>query len=229
MVNKKYEIVSLGMNCLPRTILTMYGIKPRKAEGELTSPFDICIHPLKTIVSALENNFKGYYDDIYFRKYKRHFLDFRNKGYWEKPDGTCYVHDKNCKTYEELITKLKKREDNLNSIINSELPVLFVLFVRFPESRQYVNKLYDILDKKISKRKKFILAVLDFNGIDTNLDYKSEIKVLNMEPPIPNFPNDWNRTRFIKAPLGKYMHKSVCAFVQNIISNEFDKDVKNEI
>ena len=41
MIEKKYEIVSLGVNCLPRTILTRHGIKPRKADGELSCPFDL--------------------------------------------------------------------------------------------------------------------------------------------------------------------------------------------
>jgi hypothetical protein len=220
MPEKTYEIVSLGMNCLPRYILTIGGLKPRKAEGELTCPFDVCIHPIETIVSALENDFKGYYDDIYFKRYKRWFLDFRQKGYWEKPDGTVFVHDKDCKTIDELKDKLKLREQNLNLIINSDMPVVFVLYVRFPESRVYVNKLYDILNKKISNRKKFVLAVLDFNGIDLNLDYNKEIKVLNMEEPIPNFPNDWNRKRFVKSKFGKYIHRSVCSFVRNIIDEE---------
>lgn len=213
----------MGMNCLPRYILTVGGIKPRKADGELTCPFDVCIHPLKTIVSALENDFADYYDDIYFRKYKRWFLDFRGKGYWEKPDGTCFVHDKDCKTFEELKEKLKLREQNLYSIINSDLPVLFVLYVRFPESRQYVNKLYDILNKKIAGRKKFILAVLDFNGINLNLGYYRDIKVLNMEEPIPNFPNDWNRKKFVKSAFGKYIHRQVCSFIQNIADEEILK------
>ena len=222
MTDKKtYEIVSLGMNCLPRFVLTLGGIKKRKAEGELTCPFDICGHPLKTIVDALENDFAAYYNDIYFKAYKRCFLDFRKKGYWEKPDGTVFIHDKDCKTIEELKKKLKKREENFYSIINSDTPILFVLNVWFPESREYVNKLYDVLDKKISGRKKFILAVLDFNGISFDLNYNQNIRVLNMEEPIPNFSNDWNRKWFAKSSLGKYVHRSICKFIQNIIDKEF--------
>lgn len=218
---KKYEVVSMGMNCLPRHILTFGGIKNRKAEGELTCPFDLCVHTLKTIVTALENDFADYYDDIFFKPYKRCFLDFRKKGYWEKPDGTIFVHERSCKTYDELVQKLKQREKNLYSIINSELPIIFVLFVRYPESRAYVNRLYDILDKKIAGRKKFVLTVLDFNGIDPHLDYNPNIRVLNLEEPVPDFGTNWSRKWFTKTLFGKYIHHLICAYVQGVIDKEF--------
>ena len=84
MTKKTYEIVSLGTNCLPRTILTRAGIKPTKAEGELSTPFDLVAHKLSNIVHYLQTDFSDYFDDIYFDIRKRNFLDFRKKGFWKK-------------------------------------------------------------------------------------------------------------------------------------------------
>ena len=36
-----YKIVSLGCNCFPRTIPTLWGLKPRKKQGEKGCPFDL--------------------------------------------------------------------------------------------------------------------------------------------------------------------------------------------
>ena len=91
---KKYEIVSLGINCLPRTILTRGGIKPRKKDGELSCPFDLVAHPTEVILKCLQTNFEGYFDDLFFYLRKRNFLDFRGKGIWQKKDGTKFYHDK---------------------------------------------------------------------------------------------------------------------------------------
>ena len=94
---KPYEIVSLGVNCLPRTILTRWGIKPKKADGELSCPFDLVAHSPETILKCLQTNFEGYFDDLFFKLRKRNILDFRGKGLWQKKDGTVFFHDKDCK------------------------------------------------------------------------------------------------------------------------------------
>ena len=110
MIKKKYEIVSLGVNCLPRTILTRLGIKPCKADGELSCPFDLVMHKLDRITYYLSNNFEDYFDDLYFKVKKRNILDFRKKGCWWKNDGTEFRHDKDCQINdkEKLIARIKK-------------------------------------------------------------------------------------------------------------------------
>ena len=96
-MDKKVEIVSLGINCLPRTVLTRNRIKPRKAEGELSCPFDLALHILPNIVHYLETDFCDYFSDIYFEIRKRNIFDLRKKGLWKKADGTKFFHDKDCK------------------------------------------------------------------------------------------------------------------------------------
>jgi len=61
-----YCIVSLGQNCLPRTLSTRWGIKKTRAEGELTCPFDLAIHTPSAIKAVLENSFAFYTEPQYF-------------------------------------------------------------------------------------------------------------------------------------------------------------------
>lgn len=62
-MDKKYEIISLGQNCLPRTILTRWNIKPSKAQGELSCPFNLVKHELPRIsyYIILVNNYKLFF------------------------------------------------------------------------------------------------------------------------------------------------------------------------
>lgn len=83
---QNFHVISLGTNCFPRMTLNLWGLKPRKAEGELSMPFDLSVHPLPVVVKYLKNHFEGYFDAVEF--------DEKN-GYWVNPsDGIKFIHDK---------------------------------------------------------------------------------------------------------------------------------------
>ena len=52
-----YRIVSLGCDCMSRTIPTLWGIKPRKKQGEISYPFDLSNNQLQGIVKNLREDF----------------------------------------------------------------------------------------------------------------------------------------------------------------------------
>lgn len=212
---KKCEIVSLGINCLPRTVLTRGGIKPRKAEGELSCPFDLVAHPAETVLKCLQTNFEGYFDDLFFKLRKKHFFDFRGKGMWQKEDGTRFFHDKDCKKNdrEKLVQRVKKRIENFNNIVNSDKPIVFVMSV-YSETI-CIDEIYEIL-KKIRKDKPFEFVVIAFN---TAIESKNkDINILELPFPNKNFVNTWNRTYYVNSKLGKYIEKTICDFVQSRIN-----------
>ena len=60
-----YRIVPLGTYCLPRVIATLSMLKPRKAAGEKTLPFDLGFFwNFDGILDTLDNEFSIFYDDI---------------------------------------------------------------------------------------------------------------------------------------------------------------------
>ncbi len=216
-MDKKVEIVSLGVNCLPRTFLTRNGIKPSKAQGELSCPFDLVKHPFDSIIYNLDNNFENYTDDLFFVLRKRFIFDFRQKGLWQKPDGTIFFHDKDCKAkdLDKLKTRITKRIENFRSITKSERPVLFVICIY--ENTDKIEELYTVL-KTIRQDRKFTLAILNFSDkiIQTPNAY-----VLNLIPPYKNYSAKWNITRFVKSKLGQYIEHNISSFIQRIIEQEF--------
>lgn len=222
MIEKKYEIVSLGVNCMPRTVLTRLGLKPRKADGELSCPFDLVMHKLDRITYYLHNNFEGYFDDLYFRVKKRNILDFREKGCWWKNDGTEFRHDKDCQINdkEKLIARIKARIENFNNIIKNDKPVLFVLNM-YTDTGD-ILALYNEL-KRLRQGRFFKLAVFDFeNKLDIKTPLNNDIYLLKIPKPIENYKDDWNATVFLKTKLAKYFESCIGDFISNIIKKDFE-------
>ena len=217
-MEKKYEIVSLGCNCLPRTVLTRGGVKPSKKQGELSCPFDLVKHPIDCIIKYLNNDFDGYLDDLFFEVRKRNFLDFRKKGLWQKTDGTKFFHDKDCKISdrEKLETRIKNRINNFRQIIKSDTPILFVFLV--VENAEKIEELYKTL-KRLCPHKKFSLAVIDLNYVMKSCP--SDIHLLQLTEPIPKFDRNWNKNIYRNTKLGKYVEKNICCFVENILKKDF--------
>jgi hypothetical protein len=57
-----YKIISLGTDCLSRTIPTRWGLKPPKLMGERTHPFDLALHPYEALCRILDSDFRDYLD-----------------------------------------------------------------------------------------------------------------------------------------------------------------------
>ena len=204
-MDKKVEIVSLGVNCLPRTILTRGGVKPRKADGELSCPFDLALHKLPNIIHYLETNFEDYFSDLYFEIRKRNFLDFRKNGLWKKQDGTVFYHDKDCKAQDrdKISIRIRNRINNLYEIIYSSKPIIFVLNI--VDDEKEVEKLNEIL-KKLCKHKKYKLAILDFYNIVNYFD--KDIEILKIPLPTNDFTQNWNMQKYRNTQLGVYVISS---------------------
>lgn len=56
------NIVSLGVDCLPRAMATKFGFKRKRSEGEISCPFDLAWHDYETVCRLIDNDFKHYLD-----------------------------------------------------------------------------------------------------------------------------------------------------------------------
>ena len=156
---------------MPRTVLTRLGIKPRKAQGELSCPFDLVKHNSQRIIYYLETDFKDYLDDLHFRLRKRNFFDFRGKGVWQKNDGTGFYHDKDCKSKDrdKLVKRITARIENFRKIMASDTPVLFVM--NLIDNDIDLKRLYNVLNK-VRGNKFFKVIIFDFiNATSDNDDF----------------------------------------------------------
>lgn len=138
------QIVSLGMNCLPRAILTIWGLKHTKNDGELSYPFDLAVHYTDKLIDLLTNDFDGF----------TQFLDFNpeKKEWFNTKYGFRYIHDKDClpSEREKLVARLRGRVQNWRNMIQNPKPVVFVLNLNTIEMKLDKVKAEELCNNLIS-------------------------------------------------------------------------------
>lgn len=133
---KDKNIISLGMNCFTRTMLTYWGLKKKKEDGELSYPFDLAVHFTEPLIEVLNNDFDGFLDNFVFKPLS---------GYWiNNRYGFIYIHDADCgeSEKEKLVARLMGRVKNWKNMISDMKPAYFFLYLDTVEmnlDREHAN------------------------------------------------------------------------------------------
>lgn len=128
---KRVRHLSLGEDCLPRTLLTRWGLKPPSKLGEKSHPFDLAIHPLETVLKLLEDDFSGYLDpeSIIFDE-KLNICTIPTLGiHFNHEKGREYSEN----NFTKLIDTYKRRIDNFRLAVRDPSPIIFVTHIRRPD------------------------------------------------------------------------------------------------
>lgn len=184
------HIISLGLDCAPRIFLTKHGFKKTKKQGELTSPFDLAIHKVQSIIDLLKNKFQDYYNPkyLYIDDSSLHSKIVNSKYDAEFVHESDYLNDNkeyNFNThqfiqqninysendYEKLADRYKKRVQNFYKNVNDN-NIIFTLFVY---SIDNVFKLNDVIHDTFPTLS-YILVVF----IQTNNEHISDLCVSNV-------------------------------------------------
>ena len=201
----KTEIIPLGQNCIPRTILTRWKIKPSKIFGEKTYPFDLAIFGLPEITKCLKNDFNEIFNNLSF-----------NGEYWYKsPNCIYFIHDKKYKKNEKekLISKYKKRINNFRTKINEADNILFVQILG--EDEDIINQYNEL--KRLRNDKPFKMAIIDTQNIVKSIDLK-DIYVLKLPFPSEEYKNNWWKKEFYNSKIGKQFEKQIADFCLNVLN-----------
>lgn len=162
--HNKYHLISLGYNCFGRLTFSFWGLKPRKADGEKTMPFDISVHPLQTVTSLLQSGFQGYFDNIKYDETKQ---------CWINPACAVeFVHDKE-NDRALFVARYKTRIENLNAAVQDDVPCLFFCYTEYACRAEDIN-LLDACLSELCAHKKHKLCFMIFNnpvpaGIDAGI------------------------------------------------------------
>lgn len=153
---KLNSYISLGTNCFVRKIFTEYGLKPKKKQGELSCPFDLCYLPVKSVAEILENNFCDFTDNITAYGDENTTLRWFNKKY-----SIGFNHDTTL-TLNEFKERYQRRIENFRNISqNSD----FLTYAMAVYNRNFcpedLNRIYNAL-LKFRNRKNFEFIVLSF-------------------------------------------------------------------
>ena len=220
IINSDIEIISLGDNCIPRNVLTRFGLKKTKLEGELTCPFDLAIHPATSVAQFLKNDFKQYLDisnlSIDFghpvnNKYKVMFNHEREQRFRDND-------------FDELIKRYELRVKNFKNLINSNKHILFVLHTK---SRNGLEELVHALSNIVNPDKSVLLIANSSSiPIDKLFATTTNLRVEILNNPEPYNGYTWFSTKDYSSNEGYNYEKNIVDKARSIIESYF---IKNQI
>lgn len=199
------DVVSLGLNCLPRVILTRWGLKKTKDEGELSLPFDLAVFETFEVAKNLTSDFEFFFENIKYIKENKIF----GKKYWAKePDLIKFIHEKSFGKYDKskLIEMYNNRIKNFRDTVQKETPILFLQILG---DAQDANKTYDEL-VKLRGSKPFKLVIVDTQDIVKN-SYP-EINILKLPYPDKNYQKAWWKRKNYNSKQGIEFEKKIIDF-----------------
>lgn len=180
---KKNYYISLGTNCYARFRLSDSGIKPRKKEGELSCPFDLCLTSAHSVALILKNEFNDYIENIKVdtdKKQEAVIYHYRNEKY-----NICYVHDSDLETLDDMKKRYEKRIQNFLTISKNAEELVYLQFIFNNDfTPEDLSSIYNSL-KRLRNNKPFKFAVFSFVDNYTNIKEKLNPNII-FEEYIPD-------------------------------------------
>lgn len=206
----KNKYVVLGDSCFARRMLTSYGVKASRRQGEKSCPFDLILFSVPKIVDMLENNFEGFIENLAFSE---------EKGCWvETTNDILFLHDKFCANQKNLLMeRYQKRIVNLYEALHSIDKKIFVSVITIEDSDiESVNRVYNYLEK--SRKGDFEYAVFYLNTSGKEFDtsmLNTNIKFL-VAPTDQNYRKNWFASEMRNKPEAKKIEKEFVNFIRKL-------------
>lgn len=182
--------VSLGTNCLSRTVPTRWGLKPSAKLGEKSHPFDLSVHPLLAIESALKTNFEKYLDPslLAFDKRRNFCVNTELRVSFNHETGDEYPKD----NFSKLIEIYRSRIDNLWNTIDTAERAVFISHTKSADKHalRVLRRIFEfIATRRQGKESVFIVwnSYLEGVGAPYEEDMGPHARVLNVPFPYQSY------------------------------------------
>jgi len=211
----KYEIITLGGNCGPRTLLTTWNLIPTKAKGRLSLPFDLSIHKISIVAQQIKEDFENYLKGI------RYGYKSGNRYYWTNfNDEVIYYHDFiNIPDIRKIESRYTARINNFRKLSKETDYVFYLVNCLEDTTAQDLNELYEAL--KSFREKPFKLLAWQGANIDST-QINPEIKVLYKRGPAQNGLSAWDKNREIPQEEIDYKNALKQFVIDNIKEEGFE-------
>jgi hypothetical protein len=143
-LHSSVNVISIGMDCLPRNISTKWGFKKPRVLGELSMPFDLAIHPVQAVIELLRTNFSDYTSPkfIQFSETRNYPIHAKYKIEWNHELGRTWASD----DFNSITNLYRRRIENLRYALNDGK--LSLLFLR--ASYHFTHSDLDALSEAVS-------------------------------------------------------------------------------
>lgn len=202
---------SLGINCFTRTILTRWGLKPVKTEGELTLPFDLCVCPINSIASLLKNQFFDFFNDIIFDEAENVFKNYKYK--------IIFNHDKDLSDIKQLKERYKQRIENFYKLKKENYTKIYIITtINDATPISAINDIFSCIEGNTI----FAWYHIGKNNISKLLD-ESSMQLFNYKfipNPYPIFWGEWYKKEFFSSPQGFLFEKNYIDNITLLLQNK---------
>lgn len=213
-----YKIVSLGCNCMSRTIPTRWGLKLPKIMGELSHPFDLSVHPYRAVCQVIKNDFKDYLNPLFLKQNQDGIP--KNQKY-----RIVFNHEKDsCFTENNFTPLIKTYEARIKNFYHdtNKYPILFLHFSH-PQQNIFPIELAQIIHEKF---KNIYHKFLYVNTAELNFDLNNAQLAENMIAKYIPFPSKeyiWHQSNYYATKSGKNFELNIMKAVKQVIMNYFPK------
>ncbi len=217
------KFISLGSDCLSRTVPTVWGIKPWKKLGENSHPFDLAVHPLPAVISLIKNDFEDYLspENLFFNKDRNVVMNKKLKIFFNHEAGSEYAEN----NFELLVETYRRRIANFQKDIAAHDTIAFILHLVNPQPQSLGNieRLWALLDHKWPRKTKALLVINTWpHGksmkLDkTSLDGNERVRMLNLNDPSPGYV--WHRPKDCFSPEGVAFERQIVRFIRKSLQD----------
>jgi hypothetical protein len=207
------RFISLGEDCLGRTIPTQWGLKPCAALGERTHPFDLAVHPLPRVVQCIESDFSGYLDA------NKLSYDPERNFCVNEPLNIRYNHEKGpeyaADGFSKLLENYRRRIGNFRDSLAQPGPVVFILRLLRPRPNawQHLRKLIALLQDRRKGSRNLLLCVNtsdspEISGVHADSPREGEpLRIIHAAYPYQGYV--WYVSRHCFSPEGHRFEKQL--------------------
>lgn len=214
VANYDYKLVSLGTDCLSRTLPTRWGLKPSKSLGERTHPFDLAIHPYEAVCEVLDRDFEGYLDVNWLAMNNLNYVVHKQlKVHFNHEKGEIF----SANDYSYFIEHYRQRINNLRDDI-ARHPILYVLHLT---TYRIPRQLYEILARKTPHGfTLLVISTADEPFDETTVAAAPPGMILEHIPyPYPGYV--WHMPAHYASPAGQTFDRRIISAVRRAIVERF--------
>ena len=220
---RNMQFISLGEDCFCRTILTRWGlINPAKLGGK-SGPFDLAIHPLKTINQLLATDFHDYLEPTLLEYNSEQKICVNNKleVQFNHETGESYSNN----SFVDLINVYTKRIERLRKLLNGKENIVFVLHLRKPieSDVNFIIEIVNTLQNTYAALnwRMVCICTWQYNQLHTdinkNFDLPKSVSFINISYPFSGYV--WYNKAHASLEAGYNFEKSIIFSLLKLITS----------
>lgn len=215
------DLLSLGFDCLGRTVPTRWGLKKPRCLGERSGPFDLAVHMPEVVTQLLLSDFEGYMNppNLRYDPGLGYCVDERLRIHYNHEQGSRYAED----DFSELLAVYARRLDGFRLALQSPRPLLLV--AHSPPTmgvyQQQIDGLRDAFRLVAARREAptemLMIKTYDTASVSPSIQSFAEAGFTYLLTQLPAEGYIWFEPQHFLSDVGFEWEKSIVTAIEDVI------------